>query len=142
MSNSVFWDTNLFVYWIEQASPWAERVQKLLDWSNSRGLKTVTSSLTLAEILVRPLSLGETATARRYKDLITKTGCIPFGAEEAWVFGEIRAQYSMIKPPDAIQLACASVHGVELFVTNDQRIKQIKVRGIKHIRTLDAAIER
>ena len=71
--------------------------------------------------------------ARSYARLIDEMGCIPFGADEAWRFAEIRAEYSSIRPPDAIQLACASVLGVSLFVTNDDHLGPFAIKGIERI---------
>ena len=51
MSGKAFWDTNLFIYWIEQAPPWLEKVNTLAEWQRAHSLRTVTSSLTLAELL-------------------------------------------------------------------------------------------
>jgi len=42
-------------------------------------------------------------------------------------------------PPDAIQLACAALVGVDLFVTNDDRLSRLTVPGIEFLVPLDRA---
>jgi hypothetical protein len=39
-------------------------------------------------------------------------------------------------PPDAIQLGCASVAGVDLFITNDWRLTRYSVLRVSTIRAL------
>ncbi len=136
MSGYVFWDTNLLIYWIEEVPVWSEHVERLLCWQEEHGFKTVTSSLSLGELLVHPLRHRASDLARSYARQIDEMGCIPFGSDEAWRFAEVRATYPSLRPPDAIQLACASVLGVELFVTNDERLSACSLRGIKRIACL------
>ena len=51
-------------------------------------------------------------------------------------FAEIRRDRS-IRAPDAIQLACASVAGTDLFVTNDGRLSRKNIQGIHFIQSLE-----
>ena len=44
-----------------------------------------------------------------------------------------------IRPPDAIQLACASAARVDLFITNDERLSRKVVPGIHFIQSLATA---
>ncbi len=136
MSKAMFWDTNLLIYWIEQVSPWWEKMKALSEWQGRAGLTTVTSTISLSEILVRPVMLNNLKLARRYEQLITQMGCLPFGNAEAWAFAEIRAAYPQIRSHDAIQLACASVYGVNFFFANDNRLSSVSVKGIGRILSL------
>ena len=40
---------------------------------------------------------------------------------------------SGIRPPDAIQLACAAQVGVDLFITNDDRLSRLTIPGIQFL---------
>ncbi len=133
MSGYVFWDTNLLIYWIEDAATWSGKVDALLRWQERHELKTITSSLALSELLVHPMRKKATELALSYARLIDEIGCLSFGADEAWRFAEIRSEYPAIRPPDAIQLACASVFGVEQFITNDDRLCQYQIKGIQRV---------
>jgi len=136
MSGKAFWDTNLLIYWLEKPKALAEQVGALREWHAKQNLEIVTSSLSLAEILVQPLSKKNIELGRRYQGLISAMGCLPFGAAEAWAFAEIRSRYQKLKPPDCIQLACAKVHGVDYFFTNDDRLSKVRVDGIHTITSL------
>lgn len=133
MSGLAFWDTNVLIYWIEASSKWRSRVGALVDRQRERGLATVTSALTLGEILVHPARRQAEVVFRDYARLIREMGCLAFGPDEAERFAGIRAAYPALRPPDVIQLACAAQAGVEWFVTNDGRLSQVKVDGIRRM---------
>ena len=54
----IFWDTNLFIYLFEEYGELSRRVQRLRSSMLSRGDQLLTSSLTLGEILVKPIEQG------------------------------------------------------------------------------------
>ena len=136
----IFWDTNLFVYLIEDRGERAEQVAALRRWMIERDDELVTSALTLGEVLVKPMESGDEALMRRYENAIgTVATVLPFDDRAAPRFAEIRRDRS-IRAPDAIQLACASAASVDLFITNDDRLSRKHVRGIQFIRSLDTAI--
>ena len=136
MNARVFWDTKVLIYWIEDVPVWRDRVEALRAWQEEKGIRAVTSSLTLGEILVHPLRKGRLDVARDYKAWIRAMGCLPFGPDEAETFATIRARYPSVRPPDAIQLACAARSRVEWFVTNDSRLADISVSGLGKILSL------
>ena len=135
----IFWDTNLFVYLVEQKGGLADRVAALHKRMVERGDELVTSTLTIGELLVKPISIGDRNLARRYEKLIESgTTVLPFDRRAVPSFAEIRQDRS-IRAPDAIQLACAAAAGTDLFITNDKRLRRKQVRGIQFIQSLDEA---
>ena len=135
----IFWDTNLFVYLIEDRGERARQVAALRRWMIEREDELLTSALTLGEVLVKPLETGDEALVRRYEHAIGAAATVlPFDARAATRFAEIRQDRS-IRAPDAIQLACASAANTDLFVTNDDRLSRKNVRGIHFIQSLDKA---
>ena len=135
----IFWDTNLFVYLIEDRGERAERVAALRRWMIEREDELLTSTLTLGEILVKPMETGDEELTRRYEHAIGAGATVlPFDDGAARRFAEIRRDRS-IRPPDAIQLACAAAVGVDLFITNDDRLTRRNVRGIHFIQSLERA---
>lgn len=135
----IFWDTNLFVYLVEQKGGLAERVWALRRRMIERGDELVTSTLTLGELLVKPMSIGDRDLALRYERLIESgTTVLPFDRQAVPDFAEIRQDRS-IRAPDAIQLACAAAAGTDLFITNDRRLSRKNIRGIQFIQSLDEA---
>ena len=55
----IFWDTNLFIYLIEEFGILSERVINLRKRMVERGDELYTSALTLGEILIKPLEMGD-----------------------------------------------------------------------------------
>ena len=135
----VFWDTSLFVYLVEGHGR-AKQVAALRQRMIEREDELLTSALTLGEVLVKPMEAGNQELQQRYENVITAGATVlPFDARAAPRFAEIRRDRS-IRAPDAIQLACASMAGVDLFITNDDRLSRKRVRGIHFIQPLDNAM--
>ena len=135
----IFWDTNLFVYLLEDKGELTERIVSLRERMIERNDELLTSSLTLGEILVKPLEAGNEALARRYEQAIaTAATIVPFDQSAAYAFAAVRRDRT-IRPPDAIQLACASVADVDMFITNDHRLNRKVVPGVDFIRSLATA---
>src|SRR5436189_4514555 len=96
----------------------------------SRGDQLVTSALTLGELLVKPREKGE-AAVRDHETIIRQIATIlPFDAPGASRYAAIRADRT-VKAPDAIQLACAAAAGVDLFITNDDRLSKKNIPEVK-----------
>ena len=133
----VFWDTNLFVYLLE-GGPFAARVRKVRSRMLERGDELVTSALTLGELLVKPHEWGETAVRDHEATIRQIATILPFDAACAPRYAAIRADRA-VKAPDAIQLACAAGTGVDLFITNDDRLSRKHVQNVKFIASLDRA---
>lgn len=135
----IFWDTNLFVYLLEDKGELTEQVVALRERMVERRDDLLTSTLTLGEILVKPVEAEDENLVRRYEQAITAAATVlPFDRNAAVAFARIRHDRS-IAPPDAIQLACASVAGVDMFITNDHRLSRKVVPGIHFIQPLENA---
>lgn len=133
----IFWDTNLFIYLIEASGAQYQRTVELLSRMTERHDHLITSALTLGEVLTGPMRSGNSALARSYAALIQRRATIvSFDSNCAEAFARIRTDAS-IKPPDAIQLACAACANVDLFVTNDARLSRTQIDGISFIVPLD-----
>jgi predicted nucleic acid-binding protein len=133
----VFWDTNVFIYLLEDYGELSEKAASLRLRMKSRGDQLFTSCFTLGEVLVKPLEHGDTGLSRRYEKVISSTSnLIPFDVSAAKRYALLR-QDRTIKPPDAVQLACASAANIDLFVTNDRRLQGKNVVGVQFIVSLD-----
>jgi predicted nucleic acid-binding protein len=133
----VFWDTNLFVYLFEGGA-FADRVKQVRARMIERGDHLFTSALTLGELLVKPQEQSEAAVRDHDMTLRHIATILPFDAACARRYAAVRADRS-IKAPDAIQLACAAEAGVDLFITNDDRLSRKHVPDVKFITSLDRA---
>lgn len=133
----IFWDTNVFIYLFENYGELSEKAAALRQRMRSRGDQLFTSHFTLGEILVKPIEDGDTDLSRIYEKAISSSSSlVPFDLRAAKRYALLRQDRS-IKPPDAIQLACASAVNIDLFVTNDRRLQGKNVVGIQFIVSLD-----
>lgn len=135
----VFWDTNLFIYLLEDEGERGQRVADLRARMLARSDTLLTSALTLGEVLVKPVEAGREDLARAYESALGSGALIlPFDRDAARAYARIRGDRS-IRPPDAIQLACAASGRADLFITNDDRLSRKAVAGIQFISSLDRA---
>jgi predicted nucleic acid-binding protein len=136
----IFWDTNLFIYLFEDSPKFGEAVRDLRRSMIRRTDRLITSAMTVGEVLVKPLATNNRDLADRYRNLFSSSAMtvVAFNIEAAEVYGKIR-QDRTIHPADAFQLACASAAGVDLFITNDDRLSQKHVEGIQFITSLERA---
>ena len=130
----VFWDTNLFIYLIEETPGSFDEVVSLRKAMLKNGDQLATSTLTVGEVLVKPIQEKATALAEQYKKLLYSPSIemISFSEAAAEKYAEIRATHA-IKPPDALQLACASIANADIFITNDTRLSAKNIAGIGSI---------
>jgi predicted nucleic acid-binding protein len=103
----------------------------------ARGDQLLTSTLTLGEVLVKPMERSNTALCKAYETAISRCAVLlSFDAQAAKNYAMLRRDRSL-RAPDAIQLACAAAAGMDLFVTNDDRLQGKQVPGIQFIVPLD-----
>jgi predicted nucleic acid-binding protein len=136
----VFWDTNLFIYLLEDYGDLSKLVASLRSRMLERGDQLFTSALTLGEVLIKPTEKGDERLKRSYWDVLTQVATlIPFDGEAALHYVAIRKDRG-VKAPDAIQLACAAQAQIDLFITNDDRLKGRIVAGVQFIVPLKNAL--
>ena|SRR5690348_4329948 len=131
----VFWDTNLFIYLFEDYGALSKTVAALRTRMLARGDQLLTSTLTLAEVLVKPLEKGDAGLYAQYEAALTNLS-IPFEVKAAKIYASLRSDRAL-RAPDIVQLSCAAAAGVDLFVTNDARLQGKQVPGIQFLVSLD-----
>ncbi|MGD0901348.1 MAG: PIN domain-containing protein [Terracidiphilus sp.] len=135
----IFFDTNVFIYMFEGLEPNRTKMLEIRRRMLERGDRLVTSAMTLGELLVKPTKLGQVSLIEQYDRAVRSAAqVINFDAQVAWRFASLRATHN-IRSADAIQLACAAHAGVDLFLTNDQRLHSFNVPGIGFITPLERA---
>ena len=123
---------------LEDSGDQTRLVSDLVKKMKVRGDKTLTSTMTIGEIMVKPIDDGDLGLIVKYRDLFSdpELEVLVFGAEAAWEYAKIRQDRS-IKAPDAIQLACAAAANCDMFITNDHRLSKKVIPGIQFIVSLD-----
>jgi predicted nucleic acid-binding protein len=134
----VYWDTMLFVYWLEDHPVYAKRVRHILAKMEERQDRLCTSSFTAGEVLVGPYKLKAPGIARQIREVFESqfVEVLPFTLGTADLYARIRAQYA-VSPADAIHLACAAEAKTDLFLTNDAALPGKVIPGIHFIAGLN-----
>lgn len=120
-------DTAPLIYFIEDVTPYADLLYPVFDRLESHALAAVTSTITLAEILTKPLIDKNFSLVDEIKFTIRTFSTLSMVAIDeklAEAAALIRARHA-IRLPDALQIA-AAIHGeATLFITNDKRLKKV-----------------
>jgi len=120
-------DTNLFIYAFEQHPQYGETVKVILEEVEEGTVAAFTSTITLTEILTKPIREGNETLEKRYRLLFThfpNLTVVPVNVNVAERAAYLRGKYGL-KMPDALIVASAIVSEVDLFITNDQRLAQL-----------------
>ncbi len=137
--SKIFWDTNLFIYLVEDYGKLSQSAAELAERMLDRHDQLYTSALTLGEVLVRPLEAGNQKLVESYEALLSRHALVvAFDQDAARTYSVIRRDRT-IRAPDAIQLACAAQARVDLFITNDERLSKARIPGIQFIVSLQRA---
>ena len=134
----IYWDTMVFVYWLENHPIYAKRVQHILSKMEERQDRLCTSTFTLAEVLVGPYKVGDALAAKKIRGVFESPfiELLPFNMATADQYARIRVQHR-VSPADAIHLSCAAQSGTDLFLTNDAALSGKVIPGIQFIVALD-----
>lgn len=134
----VYWDTMLFIYWLEDNLQYAHRVQAIYSRMQHRHDQLLTGAFTFGEVLAGVYRKGAADRAgeigRQLRAVVSQV--VPFVLETADHYARIRGALG-VPPGDAIHLACAAQAGTDLFLTNDKRLVGKYVPGIQFVASLD-----
>jgi len=121
-------DTAIFIYHFEENPIYLSLTHELLSSIEVGARKGVTSTITLMEIIVKPLALGQTAVARKYEALLANfpnLAVVDLDRDVIRQAARLRAEYH-IRPPDALQAGACLHYGAEVLITNDERLKRLQ----------------
>jgi predicted nucleic acid-binding protein len=103
--------------------------------------QVVTSTLTLAEVLVHPLRHGDRKLADHYRRILLHANqitTVPVSDAIAEEAAQLRASHGF-RTPDAIQLATAVHAGASSFLTNDTRFSSVASLAVLVLNQLKAS---
>jgi predicted nucleic acid-binding protein len=126
-SGAVYLDANGFIYSIERIDPYRAMLDTLWLTVSAGQVTVVTSELTLLEVLVRPLKVGDATTATLFGTVLKHTPdvqMLPITQSVLEEAAQLRATLGL-KTPDAIHVATALLNGSMLFVTNDSAFRRV-----------------
>jgi predicted nucleic acid-binding protein len=120
-------DTGPLIYLIEDIAPYAALLEPAFELLGGQRMHAVTSTITLAEILTKPLAEKKYRLVDEIKFTLKSFSTLTlFAIDEklAEVAALVRARHG-IRLPDALQVAAAIQGEATLFITNDKRLKKI-----------------
>jgi len=134
----VYWDTMLFIYWLEDHPQFAKRVDAIHSRMEQRHDRLITGAFTFGEVLAGAYRKGAPKLADESKRMLRSVVAevIPFTIETADRYAQIRGSLG-VAPADAIHLASAAEAGTDLFLTNDKSLLGKIIPGIQFIASLD-----
>ena len=137
----IYWDTMLFIYWLEDHPQFAKRVGTIRTRMEERQDQLITGAFTFGEVLAGIYRKGSADLARESRLLLEAvvSEVIPFNLETADHYARIRGILGL-PPADAIHLASAAQAGADLFLTNDKKLLGKFVPGIQFIAALDTQL--
>ena len=121
---TTYLDTNIFIYFLEDYAPFAPSLAPLFHEIESGRQPSITSALTLAEVLVAPFRAKDAAAIKAYQEALkSRRGftLVPVTEPILVESARVRAEYSSLRLPDAIYFATAALSGCSVFLTNDRR---------------------
>ena len=126
-SGSVYVDANAIVYRVELVQPYLAVTIPLWNALRAGEQQVVTSELSLLEVLVKPVQLGDTRLQNVFRRILYNTrnfDCLPITRSVLEIAADLRAT-TRLKTPDAIHAATALDAGCALFVTNDPAFRHV-----------------
>lgn len=124
----------VFIYHFERTEPYFSKVEKMLSSAQGGENEIVTSVISMLETLSAPKYL-------HLVDMVHEIGLFFREASNITVLGldgdiaveaaRLRRENTGLRTPDAIQLATAIVGGAKLFVTNDIKLKKVRVDSLE-----------
>ena len=137
----VYWDSMLFIYWLEDHPQYAKQVDAIHSRMKQRQDRLITGAFTFGEVLAGTYRKGRAELADQFRTLLRSVVAeiVPFTVETAEHYARIRGALGTT-PADAIHLASAAQAGADLFLTNDKSLVGKIIPGIQFIAMLDTQI--
>lgn len=125
MTTRVYFDTNILIATIETRGPFSEAGWDVLSAMDSGQFNGVTSEITLAELLPKPMMENDAALQKSYEEFLTDGPhfhIAPIDRMTLLSAARLRANDRSLRLPDAVHVATALETGCLLFLTGDRRL--------------------
>lgn len=122
----IYLDANIFIYMLEGYEEFAHVLTRIFGLIDKGALHAITSELTLAETLVKPITDKNQSLEKIYKELIQTSSVLTVAPITRHILAEaatLRANTNnTVRLPDAIHMATAHANNCSLFLTNDKKL--------------------
>ncbi|MBN1167828.1 MAG: PIN domain-containing protein [Methanospirillaceae archaeon] len=122
----LYLDSNISIYALEGYPEYESILTSLFSLIDNNTCTAVTSELTLAEVLIKPLMDNNLNLQQTYTEILQSSDSLTLANIDRHILIEaamIRASSDAIHLPDAIHLATAKLHKCSCFITNDKRLR-------------------
>jgi predicted nucleic acid-binding protein len=120
-------DTAPLIYFMENNPLYEKPLEAFFSLMHDGGVRVITSTMTLAEVLVKPYRYKQWTLAEQYESIFEGTPeltLMPVDTGIRRLAAKFRASHALLTP-DAIHMATAMMHGAEFFLTNDSDFQKI-----------------
>ena len=104
-------DTAPFIYFIEKNPVYLGILKPVFLEIDNGGIRAITSTVTLLEVLVQPSRAGDRTLARKYREILLFSeglSTVEISHDLAEISARLRAKYG-IRTPDALQIGVDSI---------------------------------
>ena len=123
LGRTVYLDSNVFIYAVERVTPYADALRPLFQSVRDGETRAVTSEITLAETLVKPLRQRDAELRVEFESALAGPGLTVVPVSRAVLVQAARLRAAMrMKLPDAVHAATAQLAGCDALLTNDTGI--------------------
>lgn len=134
----IYLDTNIFIYLVEGHPTYAQPLLELFGKLEHTSVEAVTSELSIAEVLVKPIQDKKPELVDVYKKLLapeSKIRILPIDRATLLQTAEIRAHLGG-RAFDCVHVATATRARCSSFITNDEGIRAPRSLRIVHLEEL------
>lgn len=118
-------DSAPIIYLLEDHPKLAPRFAPLFE-SHAKGrVRFAVTTITIAEVLAGPLSVGNESLVRRYRNILESWQVVDFDAAIAESAARVRASFRL-KLADAVQVASALAVNADALVTHDRDFSSVR----------------
>ncbi len=128
VKKNVFFDTSPLIYYIESHPDFGPIVKEIVGYINNNNIEVFTSVLTITEVLTKPVAMKRNDLVKDFIDFLSNKenfNMIEISSKIAESAGYLKGKYSALKTIDSIQIAAAIFFDIDVFITNDIRLKNI-----------------
>lgn len=119
-------DTDPIIYLTEGNASFKDSIASLFKATEAADARLIASELALSEALVLPLRRHDAELIGAYARLFETTiDALPVSREVLLLAADLRARTPVLKTPDAIHVATATLANAGFFVTADTGIKML-----------------
>lgn len=124
----ICFDTAAIIYLLEGRPNHQASLRPVFASIDGERVDGFVSAITLMEVLVKPMRDRRTDLVEGYSAGLTRSRgfrVFPVDRNVARLGAELRAGHPSLKAPDALQLATASLHEADAFLTDDKKLRGV-----------------